>query len=274
MKLSISRTIDRLWAVVGVSLALVVTSLLAGPVALPGWTALATWDCQMNPFSWADVADFTSTPAHDGARATWELRALNEPNWNLGRKVTAELYFAIDGDTQGANNNFTYFVEVGEFDGDWQSSGSHYHGFFTMRFYDDNGTVVPGWHKFDTLDTTLGDIFTFTTHKTGSGYVRAQVKNETTGTVNYKTWDYASGPYKEWQVGTEFSCPTGPTSSADVYNNQYRRSSDSSWQYADAGNLERVKPQGASNEGSFDWCYQPQWFDFWLNASDPKCLLP
>lgn len=168
--------------------------------------------------------------------------------------------------TYGSTDPLASFVEVGVYDGAW-TDGTLYHGFFSGRVRNDGSWNL---HRFTGLPATVGHYVKVEAFKTSSGYVRAYITDETTFDVAYKTWDDSSGPYTEWQVGEEFTCPTtGQIDATYVYDNEYRRSSDDIWTGPESGTIEHEPP--TLNFGTLNWCYQPLTFDYWLNGSNPNC---
>jgi hypothetical protein len=110
--------------------------------------------------------------------------------------------------------------------------------------------------------------------QTASSSVRATVTDNDSGTVSYKTWDHAEGPYYEWHVGEEWTCTSGEIDGVKVTGSEYRRNSDHTWVSATADSPYYNYPGGDSQgwNGYGKWCSTLRTFVYWYrDPSPPAC---
>lgn len=212
----------------------------------------------------AKVVIYDSDYSHDAARTGYQLRTLDETAaLSSGYRTITDMWFGTNGDISLLAN----FVEVGVYDGAW-TDNLNYHGFFTTR----QTPTVHGQVKLDAIPATAGHYATFQAAKVSSGVVRAKVTDETTGNFTYKNWGDSYGPYLDWIVGLEFTCPSTAHAVAHVYNNEYRRSSDDLWLPPESAVIDHQPNTVTTNFGSITWCSRPKTFDMFIKEPNPNCV--
>jgi hypothetical protein len=208
---------------------------------------------------------FSSTVSHNGALAGWQIRDIRAPDWPDNGHANATLWFGTDGDL---NNTW---IEVGVM---WGFNGDNALEFYGTKRYPSSSGYVYKKHLF-AMPAAVGQYVTFKVIKTSSGDMRASVTDETT--LDQETWTTSTnaGPFDEWQIGAEYTCSAGGSTTGSfihmvhVYDNEYRRTSDSSWVYPDSG---YSYPGYHGTGGNVAWCYQNILFRFWVHDSDRGCI--
>jgi hypothetical protein len=192
-----------------------------------------------------------STPsvAADGARAEWQLRAVNAPDWADGGHTNTTVWL-------NTNNDPIQWVEVGVTHG-WY--GSNTYTFYAAHKWW-NGSQYQYMDYKIGKPATLGRVVTFSVYKSGSNF-RGDV-TDSAGTAGIAFSSHAL-PVPHYDVGAEYTCPgTSRVDKSYTATNQFRRSSDGVWQNASSGTLH---PSGISGTG-ISWCVQPITFRFWVHS--------
>jgi hypothetical protein len=201
-----------------------------------------------------------------GALASWQLRTIHAADWSLGGHTNTTMWFGTDGDVGNS------WIEVGAM---WGYLSHNKLEFYGTKRYPSGASYIYKTHLFSLTPVPLHNV-TFKVIHANTGSMRASVTDN--NTTNVETWETStnSPPFDEWQLGTEYTCSAGGSGSGShvqstyVYDNEYRKASDSTWAYPIQGYANPPHSHGPG--GDLAWCNGENIkFRFWVHDVDGGC---